>query len=182
VTGRRSFGDPPRERAFTLLRQAGRDDEAAIVALTSASGNSGTSRTMRQPGAGWPGAARAAERTTDTVVRGWLVLIGAYLSPDAGQQRHGLEEARSLAVEAADDGLSAMALADLWPLLVAGGEVDDGMTLLDEAMGPRWVRTTAGWRWRSGRAATCSPCSLVYDLGRARQWCRVVDEFTQTDC
>lgn len=170
-----------RGRAFTLLRQAGRNDEAAIVALdlcvwylTSLENDAAAS--------GWLGrAARAAEHTTDTAVRGWLVLIGAYLSPDTRDRRDGLEEARRLAVQASDEGLYAMALADLGLLLVAGGEVEDGMSLLDEAM----ATTLGGYEGRLEVVvwSSCNmlaACSLVDDLRRATQWCRAAEEFTQT--
>jgi len=170
-----------RERAFTLLRQTGRDDEAAIVALDLCVWYLTNLENDAAAGGWLARAARAAEHTTDLVVRGWLVLISAYLSPDATEQRAGLEEARALAVQASDDGLHAMALADLGLLGVASGEVEDGMRLLDEAMA-----TTLGafdgrpevvvWSSCNMLAA----CSLVDDLPRATQWCRVVEEFTQT--
>jgi ATP/maltotriose-dependent transcriptional regulator MalT len=170
-----------RERAFTLLRQAGRDDEAAILALDLCVWYLTNLENDAAAGGWLARAARAAEGTTDPVVRGWLVLIGAYLSSDATEQRDGLEEARRLAVQASDDGLHAMALADLGLLLVAGGEVEPGMRLLDEAMA-----TTLGAY--DGRLevvvwSSCNmlaACSLVDDLPRATQWCRVAEEFTQT--
>jgi len=170
-----------RERAFTLLRQTGRDDEAAIVALDLCVWYLTNLENDAAAGGWLARAARAAEHTTDLVVRGWLVLISAYLSPDATEQRAGLEEALALAVQASDDGLHAMALADLGLLRVASGEVEDGMRFLDEAMA-----TTLGafdgrpevvvWSSCNMLAA----CSLVDDLSRATQWCRVVEEFTQT--
>jgi DNA-binding NarL/FixJ family response regulator/tetratricopeptide (TPR) repeat protein len=170
-----------RERAFTLLRQAGRGDEATIVALDLCVWYLTNLENATAAGGWLARAARAAERTTDPVVRGWLVLIGAYLSSDATAQRDGLEEARRLAIQASDDGLNAMALADLGLLLVAGGEVEEGMTLLDEAMA-----TTLGAY--DGRLevvvwSSCNmlaACSMVDDLRRATQWCRVAEEFTQT--
>jgi DNA-binding NarL/FixJ family response regulator len=170
-----------RERAFTLLRQEGRDDEAAIVALDLCVWYLTNLENDAAAGGWLARAGRAAERTTDPVVRGWLVLIGAYLSSDATEQRDGLEEARRLAVQAPDDGLHAMALADLGLLLVAGGAVEEGMTLLDEAMA-----TTLGAY--DGRLevvvwSSCdmlAACSLVDDLRRATQWCRVAEEFTKT--
>jgi ATP/maltotriose-dependent transcriptional regulator MalT len=170
-----------RERAFSLLRQAGRDDEAAILALDLCVWFL-TNLENEAAARGWLArAARAAEPTTEPVVRGWLVLIGAYLSSDVTAQREGIEEARGLAVQASDDGLHAMALADLGLLLVAGGEIEDGMASLDEAMA-----TTLGAY--SGRLevvvwSSCNmlaACSLVDDLSRATQWCRVAEEFTQT--
>ena len=170
-----------RERAFTLLRQAGRDDEAAIVALDLCVWYLTNLENDAAAGGWLARAARAAERTTDPVVRGWLVLIGAYLSSDATEQREGIEEARVLAVQASDDGLHAMALADLGLLLVAGGEVEDGMALLDEAM----ATTLGGYDGRLEVVvwSSCNmlaACSLVDDLLRAKQWCRVAEDFTQT--
>jgi len=170
-----------RERAFTLLRQARRDDDAALVALdlcvwylTNLENDAAAS--------GWLArAARAAEHTTDPVVRGWLLLVGAYLSPVAAEQRAGMEQARDLAQQAADDGLHAMALADLGLLLVADGQIDTGMALLDEAM----ATTLGGYDGRLEVVvwASCNmlaACSLVDDLKRATQWCRVAEEFTST--
>ena len=169
-----------RERAFTLLHQAGRDDEAAMVALdlciwflTNVE-NDAAAR-------GWLArASRMGEQTTDPVVRGWLLLIGAYLLSDTTAQREGLEEARQLAVESADEGLNAMALSDLGMLLVSTGEVEDGMMLLDEAM----ATTLGGFRGRLEVVvwSSCNmlaACSIVDDLRRAEQWCRVAEEFTQ---
>ena len=170
-----------RGRAFTLLRQTGRDDEAAIVALdlcvwylTNLDNDAAADGWLARAG-------RAAEHTTNPVIRGWLVLIRAYLSPDPKDQRDGLEEARGLAVQAADDGLHAMALADLGLLRVAGGEVEAGMRLLDEAM----ATTLGGYDGRLEVVvwSSCNmlaACSMVDDLPRATQWCRVVEEFTRT--
>ncbi|MFC5731400.1 MULTISPECIES: LuxR C-terminal-related transcriptional regulator [Nocardioides] len=170
-----------RGRAFTLLRQAGRDDEAAMVALDLCVWHL-TNLENDAAARGWfARAARAAEHTTTPDVRGWLVLIGAYLSTDLREQRQRLEEARRLALEASDDGLYAMALADLGLLLVAAGEVVDGMALLDEAM----ATTLGGYDGRLevvvwSSCTMLAACSLVDDLRRATQWCRAAEEFTQT--
>lgn len=169
-----------RERAFTLLRQAGRDDEAAIVALDLCVWYLTNLENDAAAGGWLARAVRAADRSTDPTVRGWLVLIGAYLSADATAQRDGLEEARRLAVQASDDGLHAMALADLGLLLVAAGEVENGMALLDEAMAT--TLGAYGGRLEVVVWSSCNmlaACSLVDDLPRATQWCRVAEEFTQ---
>lgn len=170
-----------RERAFTLLRQEGRDDEAAILALDLCVWFVSNLENDAAAGGWLARAARAAEATTDPVVRGWLVLIGAYLSSDATEQRAGIEEARRLAVQACDDGLLAMALADLGLILVAGGEVADGMAFLDEALAT--TLGAYGGRLEVVVWSSCNmlaACSLVDDLHRATQWCRVAEEFTQT--
>lgn len=170
-----------RERAFTLLRDAGRDDEAVVVALDLCLWYL-TNLDNQAAARGWLArAARSAERTTDRVVRGWLVLIGGYLSHDASEQRAGFEEARRLAVEAGDDGLLAMSLADLGLLLVAQGEVGQGTELLDEAMAT--ALGGYGERLEVVVWSSCNmlaACSLVDDLRRAAQWCELLDEFTQT--
>ena len=159
----------------------GRDDEATIAALDLCIWYL-TNLENEAAAGGWLArAARAAEHTTDPMVRGWLVLIGAYLCSDATARRAGLEEALRLAAEASDDGLHAMALADLGLLLVAGGEVEHGMALLDEAM----ATTLGGFGGRLEVVvwSSCNmlaACSLAQDLRRATQWCRVAEEFTQT--
>jgi ATP/maltotriose-dependent transcriptional regulator MalT len=74
-----------------------------------------------------------------------------------------------------------MALADLGLLLVAGGEVEDGMELLDEALAT--TLGAYGGRLEVVVWSSCNmlaACSLVDDLQRATQWCRVAEEFTQT--
>ena len=170
-----------RERAFTLLRQAGRDEEATIAALDLCIWYL-TNLENEAAAGGWLArATRAAEHTTDPMVRGWPVLIDAHLCADATAQRAGLEEALRLADEASDDGLHAMALADLGLLLVAGGDVEHGMALLDEAM----ATTLGGFGGRLEVVvwSSCNmlaACSLAQDLRRATQWCRVAEEFTQT--
>lgn len=169
-----------RERAFTLLRQEGRDDEATIAALDLCIWYLTNVENEAAAGGWLARAARAAEHTEDPMVRGWLVLIGAYLCPDATGRRAGLEEALRLAAEASDDGLHAMALADLGALLVAGGEVEHGMALLDEAMAT--TLGDFGGRLEIVVWSSCNmlaACSLAQDLRRATQWCRVAEEFTQ---
>ena len=137
-----------RERAFTLLRQAGRDDEATIAALDLCIWYL-TNLENEAAAGGWLArAARAAEHTTDPMVRGWLVLIGAYLCSDATAQRAGLEEALRLAAEASDDGLHAMALADLGaaPRGRRRGGGRDGAPRRGDGDHPGWLRRPAGGR------------------------------------
>jgi ATP/maltotriose-dependent transcriptional regulator MalT len=170
-----------RERAFTLLRRGGRDDEAVVVALDLCLwylANLENHAAAR----GWLARAeRAAQQTADPLVRGWLVLVSAYVSGDAAEQRAGLEEARRLAAEASDDGLHAMALADLGLVRVTAGDVDEGMALLDEAL----ATTLGGYEGRPEVVVWSScdmlaACSLVDDLRRATQWCRRIEEFSRT--
>jgi ATP/maltotriose-dependent transcriptional regulator MalT len=64
---------------------------------------------------------------------------------------------------------------------VAGGEVADGMAFLDEALAT--TLGAYGGRLEVVVWSSCNmlaACSLVDDLHRATQWCRVAEEFTQT--
>lgn len=170
-----------RERAFTLLRRAGRDEEAVVVALDLCIWYL-TNLENDAAARGWLArAGRAAESVADPVIRGWLVLITAYVAADAREQRAGIEAAQQLALEASDEGLLAMALADLGLLLVTGGEPDEGLALLDEAM----ATTLGGFDGRLevvvwSSCTMLAACNLANDLHRATQWCRRIEDFTRT--
>ena len=170
-----------RERAFTCYQDEGRTDDAAMVAvdlgiwyLTNLDNDAAAQ--------GWLArAARCAEATRNDAVRGWVLLVNAYVSGDPHLLKAGIEEAHSLARIAGDTALESMALADLGLLLVTTGDVDQGMKLLDEAMA-----TTLGGHgerlevvvWSS--CNMLAACSLVDDLRRAVQWCSAADTFMQT--
>ena len=170
-----------RERAFTSYQDEGRTDNAAMVAvdlgiwfLTNLDNDAAAQ--------GWLArAARCAEATRNDAVRGWVLLVNAYVSGDPHLLKAGIEEAHSLARIAGDTALESMALADLGLLLVTTGDVDQGMKLLDEAMA-----TTLGGHgdrlevvvWSS--CNMLAACSLVDDLRRAVQWCSAADTFMQT--
>ena len=92
-----------------------------------------------------------------------------------------IESAASVASSLPDRDLSTMALADLGLWHVTGGDVGQGMTMLDEAMAaslaePRGMLEVVVWSSCNMLAA----CSLVDDLRRATQWCRAADRFMET--
>ena len=170
-----------RERAFTCYHKEDRTDDAARVAvdlgiwyLTNLDNDAAAQ--------GWLArAARCAEGTRDDALRGWVILVGAYLSGDPRRLAAGIAEASSVARMVGDRALETMALADLGLLLVTTGDADQGMRLLDEAMattlgglGPRLEVVV----WSS--CNMLAACSLVDDLRRAVQWCRAADTFMRT--
>jgi len=169
-----------RERAFTCYHQEGHSDAAAMVAvdlgiwyLTNLDNGAAAQ--------GWLArAARFAETTESNVVRGWVLLVGAFLG-DPQLLAASFEEARALARTVGDTALETMALADLGLLSVTNGDVDQGMRLLDEAMAA--TLGGLGERLEVMVWSSCNmlaACSLVDDLQRAVQWCRAADAFMET--
>ena len=170
-----------RERAFTCYNQEGRPDDAAMVAVDLAIWYL-TNLDNDAAAQGWLArGARCAENTRNDAVRGWLILVAAYVSGDPQRLAADIEEAHALARIVRDTALETMALADLGLLMVTRGDVDQGMRLLDEAM----VATLGGLGERLEVVvwSSCNmlaACSLVDDFRRAVQWCREADTFMET--
>jgi DNA-binding CsgD family transcriptional regulator len=166
-----------RERAFVLLSKSGHVAAAGRQAIDLAISylvNLGNDAAAH----GW---LARAERVTGTLtpnpLQGWLWLLQAFLSGPQ-DSRHLLHNALEFARTTGDSDLELVALADLGLALVVADEVDDGLTLLDEAM----AATLAGEYGRLDTVvyASCdmlAGCSLAGDLDRAAQWCRVADDF-----
>lgn len=170
-----------RERAFVRFSQA---DETALAAMTAVKlsiayllnlGNEAAAR-------GWLARGdRVAQDEDRDAVGGWLALMHGYMEADRERMLALLSKALSHARRTGDIDLELVALSDLGHALVASGNPSEGMPLLDEAM----AGTLAG-EYRSLDTVvytSCSmlaACSVVGDLERAAQWCRVADNFMQT--
>lgn len=162
-----------RERAFGLYSKTGDDLGAARVAMALAEDHFH----KRAPAIGRAWLKRAEgllkERTT-TVEFGYLLRTKAVIAFEADND---LESALSLATrahgvgsEVGDPDLKALTLHDVGRAMVASGNVDEGMALLDEAM----VAAVAG---ELGMLATgriyCNMvdiCEQLADYRRARDW------------
>lgn len=170
------------ERAYTLLREDGAVADAVFTAVWLAAVYQ---KSLGNPAAcsGW--VARAArlleEAGEEGALHGWVWLARSY---EATDREHALVPARralALAREAGDADLELCALGELGSVLVALGQVDEGLSLVDEAM----TGALAG-EFESPEtvaATTCSmlvACDLVADLDRVTQWCRVADRFMRT--
>jgi DNA-binding CsgD family transcriptional regulator/tetratricopeptide (TPR) repeat protein len=126
-------------------------------------------------GGGWM--ARAAgmveEHDLDSVTRGYLELPGAIRSTDEGDAATalaGFERASEVAARFGDRDLATLARMGRGNSLIALGEKDRGVALLDEAM----VAVTAG---EVGPivagivyCTTIECCQQMFDLGRAQEW------------
>ncbi len=126
-------------------------------------------------GSGW--IARAAglieENDLDCVTRGYLEIPGAIRSADEGDAATalaGFERASEVAVRFGDPDLATLGRLGRGTSLVALGEKDRGVALLDEAM----VAVTAGevGPITAGivYCATIECCQQMFDLRRAQEW------------
>jgi ATP/maltotriose-dependent transcriptional regulator MalT len=170
-----------RERAYAAYVVERRHTEATMTALdVSVSYLSNLDNPVAAQG--WIGRARrAAARSGDDRLTGWLWLMDGYTSRDPAVQRDLLARALELARETGDVDLELAALADLGLCLVVNGEVPAGLALLDEAM----AGTLAGECERLDTVvwASCSmlaACRLIGDRTRAAKWCQAAERFAET--
>jgi ATP/maltotriose-dependent transcriptional regulator MalT len=178
------LGDPLasvacRERAYVGFRRAGdpvRAARAALAACLTYGVNFGNVAACT----GWFARARSVFPDGDPgPLRGEFWLLEAYFGadPDAACEllRRVLAEARTTG----DVDLELSALSDLGGRLVDLGRHAEGLALIDQALagalaGECRRRETVVW-------ASCTmlgACETAGDLGRASQWLRVIDEFT----
>lgn len=166
-----------REQAYVGFRRAGEDVHAATAAIeicTTYLVNFGNGAAA----SGW--LARAESVAGDAAeLRGWIWLMRAYLLPDADEACALIRRCRALGRDTGDVDLELSALSDLGGRLVAAGQAAEGLALIDEALAGALggeCRRLATVVW-----ACCTmlgACETAGDLQRARQWLRVVDEFT----
>jgi LuxR family transcriptional regulator, maltose regulon positive regulatory protein len=172
-----------RERAFLLYRKEGRPVAAARMAIWLAVDH----LDFRGAGAVARGWLRRAGRLLEDLdpgpEHGWLAFHRGYLSHLRGDTRSAVQEA----VRAAELGratevpdLEMLGLGLHGSVLVARGEVEEGMALLDEATaaalsGEATLPIAGAW--------TCcllvSSCEQVRDYPRAHQWCREIEAFAR---
>ena len=123
------------ERAYALHRQAGNHVGAIRVARTlgylyaTAIGDMAVSR-------GWTARAQTLlGEAADTPEAGWVALNVGMWEPDRATKNERFRLALAAARRTGDTDLECAALAYLGASLVHGDEVDEGMLLLDEALG-----------------------------------------------
>ena len=162
-----------RERAYRQYLERGEARAAAWVALALAEDH--FHRLARSVGNGWlRRAERHLEGLPDAPERGWLYRLRFVLALEAeGKPEEAMEcadRALEIARRVGDTDLEALALQDRGRVLVALGQVKDGMALMDEAM----AAATAGELTpRTTGRAYCnmmSTCDQLGDVGRAAEW------------
>jgi DNA-binding CsgD family transcriptional regulator len=169
------------ERAYSTLREAGALPEAAAAALWL-SGIYFKSLGNRPASNGWTSrAARIIEELDDPPLRGWLCWARAAESIDPSVSLDWAQQALAAGRDLGDRDLELCSLSELGRAYVGLGRVQEGMSMVDEAM-------AAALGGESGSldtvVATCCSmmvaCDLAADLKRIAQWCSAADEFMQT--
>jgi ATP/maltotriose-dependent transcriptional regulator MalT len=115
---------------------------------------------------------------------GWVTLLEADLAllVDGEPERSAriAEDALALASALGDRDIEVVGLALLGSALIASGAVHAGVKRLDDAgalaVGERFADVVApGW----ALCHTVSACTAVGDFGRAAQWCRALERFSE---
>ena len=168
------------ERAYAAFRHRGDLVSAAQAAVMLyfhyrvSLGNAAAAR-------GWLGrAARLVEEAALAPLEGWVLLMRAHDSGDPDASERWAREACSLAHRFDDPDLELCSLSQLGTALVEMGRVDEGGSLLDEAMAGALAGEAT--QLRTVVYTSCnmiSACSLVAEVERAAQWIRAADEFTR---
>jgi DNA-binding CsgD family transcriptional regulator/tetratricopeptide (TPR) repeat protein len=167
-----------KERAFAAYRREGRPVEAANTARwlgflhATFQGNFAAA-------SGWMARAeRMLEGVEECAAHGWLILDRAPFSRDRSEREKCAASALTIARRFGDADLEFEALALLGESYVAGGRVEEGMKLLDEAM----VAISAGEVASHGAVGEIycrllSACEFATDVRRAEEWMALVDRY-----
>jgi DNA-binding NarL/FixJ family response regulator len=166
------------ERAFAAFQHRGDPGGAATVGVglyltyRVSLGNSAAAR-------GWLGrVARLVDENGLEPLTGWVALLRAHDSADAGVSEVLARRARDVAARFGDVDLELCAISQLGSALVAQGHGEEGTALMDEAM----AASLAGESTRPHTVvyASCTligACAETADTAHALQWIRAADAF-----
>lgn len=176
-----SEGIQARTRAYSMFRRAGRNEEAALVAVWLAR----EYRTLYRndvTAEGWIARAEAAAAgVADSRVQGWIHLARAEGGLDAASVIDLVGQAVGLARRQGDTDLEITALARLGVLRIAVGDVDVGIVDIDEAV----TAATAG-EGRDPQSVGDAFCALMEaadllgDMERVARWGEALDGYRNT--
>ncbi|MEA2441684.1 MAG: hypothetical protein QOH76_3108 [Thermoleophilaceae bacterium] len=177
--GETQQGVEARRRAFAAFRQRGDTRRAAWLATYIA----GESRIAgdRAAANGWLARAeRLLDGEGDCPERGWIEVERSKRAADPETAERHAAKAVEVAQRLGDPDLEVMALSHLGLARVSQGDVDAGMTLIDEAM----AQATGGEASDAlAIGDTCCTtlvaCDRLADFERASEWCRAVVDFTR---
>lgn len=179
LTGRQREGIEYRRRAYAEFRRRGDRCRAAGIAVWVAAearieGNAAEAN-------GWLARGeRLLEGVEECPERGWLGVEQAKRAASAKERERHARAAVEIARRLDDSDLEVSALGQLGLARTLAGEIDEGMTILDEAMAAA-TGGEASDPLAIGDAccSTLVACDQLADFRRAADWCRVVVEFTR---
>ena len=179
LTGRHEEGVEYRRRAYAAFRRRGDRRRAAGIAVSIASdsrieGNEAAAN-------GWLARAeRLLAGVAECSEHGWLEVERAKRAVSPEEQEQHARAALEIAERLDDSDLEVSALGQLGLARTLAGEIDDGMTILDEAMAAATGgEATDPLAIGDVCCATLIACDQLADFKRAADWCRVVVEFTR---
>jgi DNA-binding CsgD family transcriptional regulator len=169
------------ERAYTIYRESGADEEAATMCLWI-SALQLKSLGNKAACSGWIATgARIVERAGLDMLQGWILWARSSESVDPVQAENLAVKAIARAREYGDRDLELCAMSELGKALVTLGREAEGMALIDEAMA-----AAMGGESQSLDTVVATCCSMMgacdqaADLERVAQWCRAADRFMET--
>lgn len=169
-----------RERAHACYRDRGDLRAAALVAVRLAQWHGlvhGNAAAMR----GWLGhARRLVEQCGECPELGWVELFTGCIATDPAEREHHSRDAVDLGRRFDTPGLEYDALSYLGKARVEQGAVDEGMSLIDEA-----VAAVQGGLvddpWAAGEiwCVLFDACEQAVDVARAEAWLRAVEGYVE---
>ena len=171
-TGRLDEAIALRERAYAAYVQAGEKRKAAAIALTLSTDN--LTRGSMSVSGGW--LARAERLLADepeAAEHGHVALVRGLTAFDLGDletARREVGKAQELGARFGDRNLEALALVFKGHLLVATGEIDEGLALLDEATAAALSGELQPLATGIVYCITIDCCQALGDCGRAAEW------------
>src|SRR5918996_1362141 len=171
-TGRLDEAIALRERAYAAYVQAGEKRKAAAIALTISTDN--LTRGSMSVSGGW--LARAERLLADepeAAEHGHVALVRGLTAFDLGDletARREVGKAQELGARFGDRNLEALALVFKGHLLVATGEIDEGLALLDEATAAALSGELQPLATGIVYCITIDSCQALGDCGRAAEW------------
>ncbi len=172
-TGRLDACISARERAFRSYLDAENRRRAALVAMALAKDY--YAKGSSSIGSAWvKRAERLLGEDPDCVEMGWLHRLRSVMALEgAGDFETALAEARrgyDVATRFGDRDLLAVSLHDQGRALVSRGEVEEGMTLIDEATAPAISGELSPYNTGVVYCNTITACKELADFRRAGDW------------
>jgi len=171
-TGRLDEAMEARERSYAASVEAGEMQRAVMVAISLAMDN--LTRGAMSVSSGWLGRAeRLLGEQAETAGHGYVALVRGIAAHNMGELDRAAEsfaDALELAKRFGDRNLEAMAMVFNGTVLVARGEVADGLALLDEATAAAVSGELQPLTTGLVYCVTIHSCQTLGDCGRAAEW------------